>query len=125
MLQLSGEKMSKSIGNLVTIEDFLANHPADACVCWCLTQVIATLSHTLRRSSSKQKRDRAFTLGFETSLARSQGALQLRSNQWQSKWNHAKQFLLNPWMMISTHPLHWPGCTNSYVWSIKHARMEH
>lgn len=30
MLQLSGEKMSKSIGNLVTIEEFLANHPADA-----------------------------------------------------------------------------------------------
>ncbi len=30
MLQLSGEKMSKSIGNLVTIEDFLAHHPADA-----------------------------------------------------------------------------------------------
>jgi cysteinyl-tRNA synthetase len=29
MLQLSGEKMSKSIGNLVTIEEFLANHPAD------------------------------------------------------------------------------------------------
>lgn len=30
MLQLSGEKMSKSIGNLVTVEDFLAEHPADA-----------------------------------------------------------------------------------------------
>jgi len=30
MLQLSGEKMSKSVGNLVTIEEFLANHPADA-----------------------------------------------------------------------------------------------
>ena len=30
MLQLSGEKMSKSLGNLVTIEDFLASHPADA-----------------------------------------------------------------------------------------------
>ncbi|MBP9041677.1 MAG: cysteine--tRNA ligase [Anaerolineaceae bacterium] len=30
MLQLSGEKMSKSIGNLVTIEEFLAHHPADA-----------------------------------------------------------------------------------------------
>jgi cysteinyl-tRNA synthetase len=30
MLQLSGEKMSKSIGNLITIEDFLAAHPADA-----------------------------------------------------------------------------------------------
>jgi len=30
MLQLSGEKMSKSIGNLITIEDFLAEHPADA-----------------------------------------------------------------------------------------------
>ena len=30
MLQLSGEKMSKSIGNLVTIEEFLNNHPADA-----------------------------------------------------------------------------------------------
>jgi len=29
MLQLSGEKMSKSIGNLVTIEDFLADHSAD------------------------------------------------------------------------------------------------
>ncbi len=29
MLQLSGEKMSKSIGNLVTIEDFLAEHEAD------------------------------------------------------------------------------------------------
>jgi len=30
MLQLSGEKMSKSVGNLVTIEEFLENHPADA-----------------------------------------------------------------------------------------------
>ena len=30
MLQLSGEKMSKSIGNLVTIEEFLNRHPADA-----------------------------------------------------------------------------------------------
>jgi cysteinyl-tRNA synthetase len=30
MLQLSGEKMSKSLGNLITIEDFLAAHPADA-----------------------------------------------------------------------------------------------
>jgi cysteinyl-tRNA synthetase len=29
MLQLSGEKMSKSVGNLVTIEEFLAHHPAD------------------------------------------------------------------------------------------------
>jgi cysteinyl-tRNA synthetase len=29
MMQLSGEKMSKSLGNLVTIEDFLADHPAD------------------------------------------------------------------------------------------------
>ena len=30
MLQLSGEKMSKSLGNLVTIEEFLEHHPADA-----------------------------------------------------------------------------------------------
>ena len=30
MLQLSGEKMSKSIGNLVSIEDFLKDHSADA-----------------------------------------------------------------------------------------------
>jgi cysteinyl-tRNA synthetase len=30
MLQLSGEKMSKSIGNLVTIEEFLSKHEADA-----------------------------------------------------------------------------------------------
>ena len=30
MLQLSGEKMSKSIGNLITIEEFLSKHPADA-----------------------------------------------------------------------------------------------
>ncbi len=30
MLQLSGEKMSKSLGNLVTIEDFLTQHPADS-----------------------------------------------------------------------------------------------
>jgi cysteinyl-tRNA synthetase len=30
MLQLSGEKMSKSLGNLVTIQDFLAQHEADA-----------------------------------------------------------------------------------------------
>ena len=30
MLQLSGEKMSKSIGNLVTIEEFLTRHPAEA-----------------------------------------------------------------------------------------------
>ncbi len=30
MLQLGGEKMSKSLGNLVTIEDFLAMHSADA-----------------------------------------------------------------------------------------------
>jgi cysteinyl-tRNA synthetase len=30
MLQLSGEKMSKSVGNLVTIEEFLSKHPAEA-----------------------------------------------------------------------------------------------
>jgi cysteinyl-tRNA synthetase len=30
MLQLSGEKMSKSLGNLVTIDDFLARHDGDA-----------------------------------------------------------------------------------------------
>jgi cysteinyl-tRNA synthetase len=30
MLQLSGEKMSKSIGNMVTIEEFLAHHAADS-----------------------------------------------------------------------------------------------
>ena len=30
MLQLSGEKMSKSIGNLVTIEEFLSSHSADS-----------------------------------------------------------------------------------------------
>jgi len=30
MLQLSGEKMSKSIGNLITIEEFLSDHPANA-----------------------------------------------------------------------------------------------
>lgn len=29
MLQLSGEKMSKSLGNLVTIDEFLANHEPD------------------------------------------------------------------------------------------------
>ncbi len=30
MLQLSGEKMSKSVGNLITIEEFLTKHPDDA-----------------------------------------------------------------------------------------------
>ncbi|MCD6355745.1 MAG: cysteine--tRNA ligase [Anaerolineaceae bacterium] len=30
MLQLSGEKMSKSVGNLITIEEFLSKHRADA-----------------------------------------------------------------------------------------------
>lgn len=30
MLQLAGEKMSKSLGNLVTIDEFLADHSADA-----------------------------------------------------------------------------------------------
>jgi cysteinyl-tRNA synthetase len=29
MMQLSGEKMSKSVGNLVTVEDFLAEHEGD------------------------------------------------------------------------------------------------
>ena len=30
MLQLTGEKMSKSLGNLVTVEEFLSSHEADA-----------------------------------------------------------------------------------------------
>jgi cysteinyl-tRNA synthetase len=30
MMQLSGEKMSKSLGNLITIEEFLSKHPGDA-----------------------------------------------------------------------------------------------
>jgi len=30
MLQLAGEKMSKSIGNLITIDEFLGKHSADA-----------------------------------------------------------------------------------------------
>jgi cysteinyl-tRNA synthetase len=30
MMQFTGEKMSKSLGNVVSIEDFLSRHPADA-----------------------------------------------------------------------------------------------
>ena len=37
MMQLAGEKMSKSLGNLVTIDDFLANIQRCASVCWCWT----------------------------------------------------------------------------------------
>ena len=40
MLQLGGEKMSKSLGNLVTIEEFLAKHSADVFRFWCSTPII-------------------------------------------------------------------------------------
>jgi cysteinyl-tRNA synthetase len=37
MLQMGGQKMSKSLGNLITIEDFLAKHSADSLRLWVLT----------------------------------------------------------------------------------------
>lgn len=66
MLQLSGEKMSKSLGNLVSIEDFLDEHEADALRMLVLTsnyrsplsyspEIVAQTERTLERLRSAMR----------------------------------------------------------------------
>lgn len=66
MLQLSGEKMSKSLGNLVSIDDFLGEHEADALRMLVLTsnyrsplsyspEIVAQTERTLERLRSAMR----------------------------------------------------------------------
>ena len=65
MLQLQGEKMSKSVGNLVTIDEFLSNHEADA-----LRMMVLTGSYRAPLSYSED-----IMLGAERGLDRLRSAL--------------------------------------------------
>jgi cysteinyl-tRNA synthetase len=63
MMQLSGEKMSKSLGNLITIKDFLAEHEADA----------------LRMMILNSNYRRPLTYGDDIVMSATQGLERLRS----------------------------------------------
>jgi cysteinyl-tRNA synthetase len=65
MLQLRGEKMSKSLGNLVTIEEFLTKHGAD------ILRLIVLSSHY----SKPLGYDNEVVAGAERALQRLRGAL--------------------------------------------------
>lgn len=70
MLQLGGEKMSKSLGNLVTIDDFLSQHDADA-----LRLIILGSSYRAPLTFNDEVIDQA-----ERSLERLRGALRAKPN---------------------------------------------
>jgi cysteinyl-tRNA synthetase len=65
MLQLSGEKMSKSVGNLITIEEFLNEHQADV-----LRMMVLNSSYRSPLTFSDETIDHA-----ESALARLRSAL--------------------------------------------------
>jgi cysteinyl-tRNA synthetase len=65
MLQLSGEKMSKSLGNLITIEQFLSEHQADV-----LRMMVLNSSYRSPLTFSNETIDHA-----ESALARLRSAL--------------------------------------------------
>ncbi|OQX62639.1 MAG: hypothetical protein B5M51_05775, partial [Anaerolinea sp. 4484_236] len=81
MLQLSGEKMSKSIGNLVTIKEFLADHEGDVMRMLVLNgnyrsplaftdESIAAAENGLKRLKSAFRPATAKSAGADTEAAR-------------------------------------------------------
>lgn len=71
MMQLSGEKMSKSLGNLVTIEDFLSRHESDA-----LRMIVLNSSYRSPLTYSEE-----IVTAAERGLERLRGALRSYSAQ--------------------------------------------
>ena len=75
MLQLSGEKMSKSIGNLVTIEDFLADHEGDVMRMLVLNgNYRSPLAFTDESISAAENGLKRLKSGFRPATANAQGA---------------------------------------------------
>ena len=74
MLQLSGEKMSKSLGNLITIEQFLSEHQADV-----LRMMVLNSSYRSPLTFSNETIDHA-----ESALARLRSALRPASGNQRS-----------------------------------------
>jgi cysteinyl-tRNA synthetase len=75
MLQLSGEKMSKSLGNLVTIQDFLAKHEADTLRIMILNASYrAPLSYSDEIVEAAERGLERLRTGFKGALSGSKGA---------------------------------------------------
>jgi len=75
MLQLSGEKMSKSIGNLVTIEEFLEDHEGDVMRMLVLNgNYRSPLAFTDESISAAENGLKRLKTGFRPATASAQGA---------------------------------------------------
>ena len=101
MLQLQGEKMSKSLGNLVTIDDFLSRHEADS-----LRMMVLGGSYRAPLSYSDDIIDAA-----ERGLDRLRSALKAAPAKplrcWTSRSKSPNRPSPTPWMMTSTLPAGW------------------
>ena len=117
MLQLSGEKMSKSLGNLVTIEDFLAENEADV-----LRMMILNSSYRSPLTFNDE------TVGHaERALTRLRSALRpatgsKRATDYPSTYpnrSHPPRVSWRPWMTISTLQVLWDNFSIWYGPSIR------
>ncbi len=112
MLQLGGEKMSKSLGNLITIDEFLRHHSADA------LRLLVFSGHYRKPVVYNDE-----TIGStERSLARLRSALRPASGRdsvgeaaeaLREATESARAWLLpRLWMTISTQAVGWPPSLN-------------
>ncbi len=121
MMQLAGEKMSKSLGNLVTIEDFLAKHEGDV-----LRMMVLNSSYHNPLTFGDEIITQA-----EKALERLRLALRpaadgtcMKARQWRtcvSKWKPPEMASSNAWMMTSTLLGLW-GIYLSWCGSINQAK---
>ena len=124
MLQLGGEKMSKSLGNLITIEDFLKDHSGDVMRMIVLNSAyrrpLTFNDEVIAQSEKALERLRS---ALRPALPGSAGAPAASAKPWQSSWKPVKPVIWKPWTMISIPLAHWATCSIWYARSIRPALM--
>jgi len=108
--------MSKSLGNLVTIDDFLSRHEADA-----LRMMVFEVVRTAPRSPTRTNimdasRTRAGPAAFrpESRPGQRPGAPPKHWRRSISKTRQPKQTFVKQWTMTSIRPWAWRRCSNWY-----------
>ena len=114
MLQLSGEKMSKSLGNLVTIQDFLAQHEADVLRMMVLNSSYRSpLTFNDEVVGQAEKPLTVCVLPCARPLLKKDRSRRPPYKPCKNKWMPLARAFSMPWMMTSTLPALW---RNSSTW---------
>ena len=125
MLQLGGEKMAKSTGNLISIEEFLSKYSADSLRFTVLNaNYRGPLSFTDEVLSQSENALTDYLLLFALHFLVRKEPPRIFSRALQNRWKKHKPASSIIWMMISILLVRWDRCSNWYASSTRHAPPE-